>query len=484
MKNIKKQKSLKMNAIMNSILTMSSFIFPVITFPYASRVLTPIGIGKVSFAISFISYFSMIAQLGIPTYGIRVCAQNRDNREELTQVVYELLFINMVTNVISYIGLFFAIYTIPRLQNDKLLYIIVACTIFLSSIGVEWLYKALEQYTYITVRSIIFKIVSLIALFLLVHTQNDYIIYGVITIFASSASNILNFLNIRKFIDLRKVANYNIKRHLKPVFVFFAMACATTIYTNLDTVMLGFMKTDADVGYYNAAVKIKNILVSIVTSLGAVLLPRTSYYVEHGKYGEFRKISSKTLQFVCFLAVPTMVYFGLFSKEGILLISGQSYQQAVLPMQILMPTVLFIGITNILGIQILVPLKKEKAVLLSEIVGAIVDVTLNLIFIPCYGVAGAAIGTLTAEFSVLIVQYTIVQRTIDNFSFCKGMSKYLFITIVSSGICFFIKLLELSVLLSLLASASIFGTCYCLGLLLCKDEIINEILVFLKIKRK
>lgn len=258
---VSKQKSLKLNFFMNAILTMSSFIFPLITFPYVSRILLPTGTGKVSFATSLISYFGMFAQLGIPTYGIRACAKVRDDREALTRIAQELLFINLIMSAISYAILIVALLLVPRLQGDRILYVVVSMTIILTSIGMEWLYKALEQYTYITIRSIIFKFIALMAMFLLIHEQKDYVIYGGITIFAASASNILNFINVHKYIYIKPVKSYNLKRHLKPVAVFFAMACATTIYTHLDMIMLGFMKTDADVGYYNAAVKIKSILI-------------------------------------------------------------------------------------------------------------------------------------------------------------------------------------------------------------------------------
>ena len=291
MSRMEKQKSLKLNFIMNAILTMSSFIFPLITFPYISRILLPEGTGKVSFATSLISYFSMIAQLGIPIYGIRACAKVRDNRIELTRTAHELLFINLGMNVFSYLALAVALLTVPRLFEDRTLYIIISATIFLTSVGMEWLYKALEQYTYITIRSIIFKFIALVAMFLFVHEKSDYVIYGGISIFASSASNVFNFINIHKYIDLKPLPKYNVKRHIKLVFIFFAMSCAITVYTNLDTVMLGFMSSNTDVGYYNAAVKIKHILVSLVTSLGTVLLPRSTYYIEKGQINEFKRIA-------------------------------------------------------------------------------------------------------------------------------------------------------------------------------------------------
>ncbi len=391
---------------------MSSFIFPLITFPYVSRVLLETGTGRVSFATSLITYFTMIAQLGIPTYGIRACAKVRDNRQELTRTAHEILFINIIMSVVSYILLAFALAFVPRLHEDRTLYIIVSITIILSAIGMEWLYKALEQYTYITIRSVIFKFIALVGMFLLIHEENDYVMYGFITIFAGSASNVFNFINVHKYIDLKPIGNYNIKRHMKPVLVFFAMSCATTIYNNLDVVMLGFMKSDADVGYYNAAVKIKTILISIVTSLGTVLLPRASYYIEHSMLDEFKRVSEKALNFVFLLASPLALYFILYAKNGIYFLAGENYIGSVLPMQIIMPTLLLIGITNILGIQILVPLGKEITVLISEIAGAVVDIILNAILIPPYSSAGAALGTLAAEFVVLIVQYAALRKDV------------------------------------------------------------------------
>ena len=304
---MKKNKSIKINFIMNAVLTMSSFIFPLITFPYISRILSPVGTGKVAFATSLITYFAMFAQLGIPTYGIRSCAKVRDDRNELSKVVHELLFINLIMSLISYMFFVAILFIIPKLQEERNLYIIISLTILLNAIGMEWLYKGLEEYAYITIRSIAFKFIALIFMFLFVREQKDYTIYGGITIFASSASNVLNLINSHKYIDWKKQKGYCFKRHIRPILIFFAMSCATTIYTNLDTVMLGFMTTDKDVGYYNAAIKIKLILVSIVTSLGTVLLPRASYYVEHSLIGEFWNTSRKALNFVMVIAIPMML---------------------------------------------------------------------------------------------------------------------------------------------------------------------------------
>lgn len=478
--------SLKKNFIMNAILTMSSFIFPLITFPYVSRILGPTGTGKVSFATSLISYFLIIAQLGIPTYGVRACARVRDDKLELTRTAHELLFINLIMSAVSYILLGLCLAFVPRLQADKPLYVVVSFTIILTTIGMEWLYKALEQYTYITVRSIIFKFVALIAMFLLIHSKSDYVIYGGITILASSASNIFNFINAHKYIGMKPVGGYNLKRHIKPVLIFFAMACATTIYTNLDNIMLGFMTTDADVGYYNAAVKIKNVLVSVVTSLGTVLLPRASYYVEHNDLSDFRRISAKALNFVVLLAAPLMIYFILFAKQGIYFLSGPEYTGSITAMKIIMPTILLIGLTNILGIQVLVPLGREKVVLVSEIAGAVTDLILNWIFIPQYKSAGAAFGTLMAELVVLIVQYYALSNEVSEI-FKKIPYIKTAVGVLSGSLAsFWVSYLNLGNFVTLVISAVLFFTVYSAALLIMKVPLAKELIfgTFSGIKNK
>lgn len=467
--------SLKVNFVMNALLTMSSFVFPLISFPYVSRVLLPEGTGKVSFAISVVYYFALVAQLGIPTYGIRACAKVRDSREELTRTVHELFFINVVMSVFAYLVFFGALLLVPRLQEDRVLFLIVSLTLFFNAIGMEWLYKGLEQYTYITIRSIIFKLIAFVGMFLLIHQKSDYVMYGVLSIFASSASSVFNFINVGKYISLKPVGGYNVTRHLKPVAIFFAMSCATTIYTNLDTVMLGFMKTDEDVGYYNAATKIKGILVSIVTSLGVVLLPRASYYIQKGEKEKFLAISRKALNFVFLIALPMMVYFILFAKEGIFFISGDSYGGSVRPMQAIMPTLLFIGLTNIMGIQMLVPMGREKTVLYSEIAGAVVDLIVNILLIPQMASTGAAIGTTAAEMVVWLVQVLALRKLVGDTYRHVHYGLLAVALALGCAASLWVKLLSLGYFLTLMISAILFFGAYALVLTLAREPLVLEI---------
>lgn len=405
-------KSIKFNFIMNSILTMSSMIFPVITYPYVSKILGPHGIGTVSFANSVVTYFSMFAQLGIPTYGIRACAKVRDDRQELSRVTHEILSINLITCVITYILFFLSVQMVPQLREEKTLYVVMSAMILFNCIGAEWLYKAMEQYRYITLRSVLFKFIALVGMFLLIREDGDYVIYGGITIFASVGSNVLNLINMKWLVDFKPVGGYNFRRHLRPIFVFFAMSIATTVYTNMDNVMLGFIRGTTENGYYDAAVKIKTILVGVVASLGTVLLPRMSYYVEQGAKAAFAKVTERALCFVFLVSVPLCLYFILFARPSIYLLSGKAFEASILPMQLIMPTLVLIGLTNVMGIQILVPTGREKQVLYSEIVGAGVNVVVNSMLIPEMGAAGAAIGTVLAELAVLVVQIIALGREI------------------------------------------------------------------------
>ena len=198
-------KSVKFNFIMNFFLTVSQFLFPLITFPYVSRVLKPAGTGSVAFATSVITYFTMFAMLGVPTYGIRACARVRENKEELSKTVQELLIINVVMMLFCYVVFGVSLFSVDKFQENKMLLLISSTAMLLNVIGVSWLYSALEQYTYITTVAMVFKVISIALMFAFVHTKEDYIIYGGITVFANAGSYVLNFIRLRKFISLKLV---------------------------------------------------------------------------------------------------------------------------------------------------------------------------------------------------------------------------------------------------------------------------------------
>ena len=478
--------SVKFNFIMNFIMSASSIVFPLITFPYISRVLMATGNGKVATASAVITYFNMFASLGIPTYGIRACAKVRDNKEKLSKTVQELLIINSVTMLLTLLVFIGTVILVPEFAAEKELYVINGIGMVLNMFAITWLYNALEQYAYITVVNMIVKVVSLVLMFLLVKQPEDYILYGAITVFASSASYVFNFVYATKFITLKKSGPYDFRVHMKPILRFFAMSAATSVYTNLDVVMLRFMQGNTEVGYYNAAIKVKTILVTLITSLGTVLLPRLSYYVKKEKIDDFYRMIGKAVNFVVIAGLPMMIYFMLFAGESIQFLAGKGYEGAVLPMIILMPTVLLIGLSNITGIQILTPQNLEQQVLNSIICGAVVDFLLNLVLIPRMASSGAALATTIAELVVLIVQCIYLKDIIkDILKAVSGMKIVLAMVFgIVGGIVVKILLnlsgngwsLEIQSFIMLAASACMFFGVYGVALLVMKEEFVWELL--------
>lgn len=476
-----KQKSIKINFIMNAILTMTSFVFPLITFPYVSRILLPEGMGKVAMATAVVAYFALLARLGIPMYGIRACAEVRDDKVQLSRVVHELFLINLGMTVFSYLLFFGAVFMVPSFRTEAVLYFVIGSTLFFETIGVEWLYKGLEEYSYITYRSIFFKIVAVVATFLFVHTRADYVTYGAITILAASASNLLNLYNLRKYITFKPFSEYCFKPHIKPILFFFATTCAIVIYSQLNTVILGLLKTNADVGLYDSAMKIRNILVSIVTALGAVLLPRASYYVKQELFTEFARISEKAIHFVSMLSLPLIAYFTLFATNGIHFLSGKQFDGAILPMQIILPTIFLIGLTTVIGIQVLVPLGKEKDVFYSVAFGGVVDLAACLLLIPRYAVVGAAISNLLAELTVFVLQIYYVRQCKDKVNIVKALGRVeygkIFLAIlVSMAVSWPCNSLVWKDFFVLLLSGTVFFAVYGICLYVLKEKFFMELL--------
>lgn len=392
------------NVIMGFILKASQLLFPLITVPYISRILQPEGIGRVSFAQSSMDIFTMFAMLGIPLYGIKACSRVRDDKVKLATTVKELLSINTIAMIISYIALFISIISLKEFNNDARLFLIVSMQIALTVFGVEWFYQAIEQYDYITIRSVLGKFVSLILMFVLVKDSSDVLQYGFIVVVGSVGSNIFNIIRLHKFISLRSSAKCNILQHIKPILILFAFSATTTIYNSLASVMIGFLSTNSEIGFYTTAVKIKNLLVGVITVVSSVLLPRATYLLKHDKKDEFLELIRNTFNFNLLISIPISAFCILEAKNIILIIAGEAFLSSVPVMQIIMPAVIFIGLTNVIGIQLFLPLNKEMYVFISTLVGAIVDIILNFVFIPKYGAFGAAIATMTAEFSVLVIQ--------------------------------------------------------------------------------
>lgn len=476
-----KVRSIRYNFLMNIILKISGIIFPLVTFPYVSRVLLSAANGKIAFAISVVSYFSLVASMGIPSYGIRKCAEVRDDNEKLSKIVKELLLLNSLFTLVSYIVFLILVFLIPNFSVEAPLFLISSLTILFNMLGVEWFYQAIEQYQYITIRNILFKIISIVLMFLLVHNPSDYILYAGINVFASVGSNILNFCRVSKYVDLdfRKNQKYDFAIHLIPIITLFLYNATTVIYTNLDQVMLGFMTSNESVGYYAAAVKMKGILVSLITALGSVMLPKMSYILKNHGNEDFERLIRKSFEVILFSSVPIVAYFLVMAKEIILILAGEDYLPAIPILQFLLPSLIFIGLSSVTAWQMLIPLGKERYTVIGAIVGAVINVVINFLLIPNIAGVGAALATTIAELAVFLVHVkalwpTIVKTFELRECFITGTAG-----IIGFGVVFFLKSI-VHIEWNLLACAIygiVFGCFYLLILLLFREKIMMDMVI-------
>ena len=444
------QKSIKKNMVMSIILTISNFLFPLITYSYISRTLGPTGVGKVAFAASIITYFAYLASLGIPLYGLREVAKLRNDKKKLTKLIKELLTLNLIFCVISYLLLIPCVLLIPSFSTQKIIFFIISMQIILECLGMEWVYKGLEEYSYITTRSLIFKLIYVPLTFLLIRNSNDIVWYAFLTIFVTSANYICNFINIRKHIDLKTKTKLEIKKHFKPIFTLFFAVAIINIYANFDISMIGIIKGDYYVGLYNSALKIKAIILSLSTAITAVLIPRISYYIGKKKYDDVKKLSLLSLKTTMLLAVPISIFAFIYAKEVLLFLCGSAFIKAASTLRVLMLCVIVLCLTNLFGNQLLIPFGKEKRYTISVIVSLFINLSLNFLLIPTYGSYGAAIGTLVTEIWNAIymgygvkeyVAYVFKNTKLLEYALClfiASSSSYLISTMLNCGV--FIKL--------------------------------------------
>ena len=345
----------------------------------------------------------------------------------------------MVVTFIASLFLIASIIFVEKFQKNLLLMFISLCQILIAPLGMEWLYGGLEQYEYIAKRSITMKIISLIFIFLFVHEKEDYIIYAAILMLGYIGNYICNFVYSKKFIDYSIKQKWKLKRHLKAVLILFASILAINIYTNVDTLMLGFIKGDRAVGLYDVACKGKLVLLSLINAISTVLFPRLSYYLAEKDIVSYNKVLKKSISVIMGIAIPLSIFFVIEAKDVVIFLGGNAYEDATLCMQILMPILIISGFSNITGNQILLPHGKDISYMRAVMTGAIVDIILNLFFMPRYSLYGAAFATLMAEIVQMLLQLWQARVYLkDNVDFVE-LLKIIFACIISTIVIYNLK---------------------------------------------
>lgn len=466
------EKSISKNFIFNFIKTLLNLLFPLITFPFASRVLGVDNLGKVQYCNSIISYFSLIASLGISLYAVRQGSKYRDNKSELSKFSKEILIINSCSLLLAY-SLFIMYLLFFFYKPYYMLIVICSFTMFFSTFAIDWLYQIKEDYAYITMRSFAIQLFSLILLILLVKTENDYVIYAFISIIGSSGSFIFNIWNARKYIEIRKVNSIELKKHIKPIFTIFGISIASSIYLNLDTVMLGSMVNTVAVGLYSSASKVSQIVKMLITAFSNVLFPRLSNYVARNKLKEYKKLFYISIKLILCLSIPAAMGMVMLSKEIIILFSGEAYVQASLAAKILSINIIFSIIDGALYYQVLLPFGKEKFASFGTAIGAFVNLILNFFMIPIFSFHGAAFTTLLSEMCVFIMLYYYANKILNLKCILIGMIRYVLYSIPIVLLCFVFRMFLSNI--SLIIS-SVFGgiLLYAMILIMFHDPVVND----------
>lgn len=409
--------SLKKNFFYSSILTTANYIFPLLTYPYVSRVLGVNNIGVCNFIDGIINYFVLFSMMGISILGIREVATNKNNPEKLQKTFSSLLTINLITTIIGLVILAIATVSIPRLTENIELMVFGGFKLLFNLFLIEWFYKGLEDFRYITVRTIFVKSLYVIAIFTFVRESTDFQIYYLITILMVVVNAIVNIIHSRKFTSF-SFKGIKIKPYVKPYFTLGIYFLLTSMYTSFNVIYLGFVGGDTEVGYYTTATKLYTILIALFTALTGVLLPRMSSLIAEGKIDEFKAKINQSVNILLSISFPAIIFMTMLAPQIIYLISGPGYEGAIVPMRIILPLFFIIGYEQVLVIQTMMPLKMDKTILKNSIIGAFVGVTLNILIVTKFAAIGSAIVWVACELIILTLsQITILTQIGIKFPF-------------------------------------------------------------------
>jgi O-antigen/teichoic acid export membrane protein len=447
-----------------------------------AKILGPVGIGKVQFILSFTQYFALVAALGIPIYGVRIISQSTHNSKLLYKNLGELLFIHITCSIIITTVYLFIIISFSFFDNDKSLYLLSGLIILMGFTSIDWYFSGIENFKLIALRSVSIKAISLIGLFLFVKVRADYNIYLIISLFSILGNNIINIISVRKHITL---SYRGTKKHLKPLMYTFGTTVATSMYTMLDTILIGFFANDKAVGLYSASVKLTKISIPFIISSGTVLMPRISKLFGTGDFEALEIVLNKSFNFILIMAVPVCIGLLFLAPQLIYVFSGIQFNAAILTMQILSPLTLIIGLGYFWGFQILIPAGKEREMLISVVLGMIFNVLLNCIMIPVYKQNGAAIANVISELVVTMAYMYFCFKVIPFKISHKPLFFNLLATIPFIIIVLLCKTLKLNAYYFLVLNIISFVALYFIvQLKMLKNSFINELMVDYLMKRK
>ena len=403
-------KSVAKNSIFNVIYTVVKLLFPLVMSIYVSRILSVEGIGKVATANNLVSYFTVFAALGIPTYGIREIAKLKGKSPQKNRLFTELLLINAISTVICTAIYLLIVVNVKLYSKDLVLYLCCGISIVFNFINIDWLYKGNEEYGYITVRSIIIKMLSLLCIFVFVRCREDYIVYALITCLANGANYIFNIIHARKYVRV-EFSQLHLRRHLKPIFILLLGIFFSSVYSKIDITMLGVISGESSTAYYSYAHRIVEMALMGCTAISEVFLPRLSYTYRHNR-AEFYEILSTGIQILIFLSFPIMVGLVLLAPQIITLLYGVNFAPAAVSLQIMSVLVVVKSIGDLVCYQLVICTGNEKKRIPAYACAAMTNVAFNLILIPKFAQNGAVIASIASELIVNISVFISIKKVV------------------------------------------------------------------------
>lgn len=473
-----KQKSLKVNYFYNMIFTCLNLIFPLITAPYVSRVLGPENLGKVNFATAFANWFILLSAFGTIAYGVREVAKVKEDKDKLNKLFSELLVIKFFITLILIIVYFFIIITIGKFSNELNLYLIFSVNIMLNIFNIDWFYQGIENYRYITVRSGALKLISLIAMFLMVKHPEDYILYGAISIFASSFGNVLNYLYSRNFVCFT-LSHLNIKRHLNRLIILFISSILTSCYSTLDQLLVGFLVDNSAVAFVTRSKQVTSISTSLTLALNTVIIPRATFYYKNDK-NKYNSLIFDSINYIYILALPCMVGIMFLSKEIMMLLGGIKFLEASPLLSLMSINILVLAIGTWNYNQILLPTGNEKKGLKTITFMAIISITCNFMLIRTIGYIGVGISWVATEIFGMITNLIYTKKIIKYKILTNEFLKYIISTFIVIITIILIKFRFDNYLVIITLSLIICPSLYFSNLILLKEKYTMQMLSAIK----
>ena len=403
--------SVKKNFSYNLILTLCGYIFPLITYPYISRVLGVQNIGVCNFVDSIINYFVLFSMMGVGSYGVREIARVREDKTQRNYVFSNLLTFNLLTTVLAVMVLLVCTFTIPKLSEYKDFLLVGVAKLIFNVFLIEWFYQGIQDFKYITIRSLIVRIVYVALVFILVHNSEDVLIYFSLTVVTTVINAGINWLHSKKLVHY-SIKGLKLKIFIVPIVTFGYYRILTSMYTTFNTVFLGFSSGDIEVGYFATATKLYAIIMSVLTAFTTVMVPRVAELLHKGEIKQLQRIANQTLSIISCMSIPIILYCLFCAGDVIRLIAGAGYEGAIAPFRIVIFLLLIIGTEQILIQQFLMASVRNTPILIVSTVGAVVGITLNIVLTPKLGSMGSAISWGTSELCVLLCGALLVKKNI------------------------------------------------------------------------